>query len=129
MTEVLLLVLAVVVVVGLLVMVRNANRLFFLRVKDGVVVAAKGQIPPALLQQVQDVVESRPVTAADLRVERSGGQPIWRVSGDVTEVERQRLRNVLGMWPIAKIRNAPRGGTRLLKKSARRNPGHLRRIK
>ena len=129
MTEVLLLLVAVVAVIGFVLMTRNANLLFAIEVRDGRVVRVRRGMPPSLLSDVEDIVGARPVPGAELRVEREGDIPVWRIKGDVTDGERQRLRNVLGLWPLAKLRRASRQVSSRGEGRSRGERGHLRRIK
>jgi hypothetical protein len=85
----------------------RANELFFLRVRRGQVKLVRGKIPPALLADIGDVVRDPPVEAATLRGVVEDRAARLYAEGDLGDAQRQRLRNVIGQWPVTRIRNAP----------------------
>jgi len=99
--------LAVAAIVALLWMMRNATLLFSAEVERGRIVTLRGRAPKGLVRDMTDVLRQRPVEKASLRVVVEGGAPALHATGDLNEGEQQRLRNVLGTWPLAKIRAAP----------------------
>jgi hypothetical protein len=99
--------LAVLAIATLLWMMRNATLLFRAEVEQGRVVKLQGRAPKGLVRDLNDVLHRRPVTKATLRVRAEGDRAGLDVTGDLNEGEMQRLRNVLGGWPVAKIRAAP----------------------
>jgi hypothetical protein len=102
----LLFVFAVVAIVVLVLITRNANLLFVAKVKNGQICYVRGRAPKKLLADMGEVVRRRPVQAASLRVTVLDGMASLASRGDLDDQERQRLRNILGMWPVAKIRSA-----------------------
>lgn len=99
--------LAAAAVIALLLITRNANRLLVAVVRDGRIVRFRGHAPQGLLRDLGDVMRQRPVRSARLSVHVRDGAAVMAASGDVMETELQRCRNVLGTWPLAKIRAAP----------------------
>ena len=99
--------LPIVVIVALLLMMRNAAVLFTASIRKGRIVALRGRAPKGLVRDFNDVLRVRPVAEATLKVVSRGGAPALISRGALTEEELQRLRNILGTWPIAKIRAAP----------------------
>lgn len=99
--------LAVLAIATLVLMMRNATLLFWAEVEQGRVVKLKGRAPKGLVRDLNDVLHRRPVTRATLRVRAEGDRAGLDAKGDLKEGELQRLRNVLGGWPVAKIRAAP----------------------
>lgn len=100
-----LLLLCIPLVLGLL----RINELFYLRVRQGSLRLVRGRIPPRLLGDIEDVVSNTGVRDAEVRAVIEGGSPAIYVHGDkVPRAFRQRLRNTISLWPVAKIRNAPR---------------------
>jgi len=99
----LLLALTVPLVVALL----RANELFCLEVRGKRVRIARGRIPQGLLDQVVDIVGRKPAHAT-LRAVVEDGRARMYADGELSEAQRQQLRNVLSMWSVPKIRNAPR---------------------
>lgn len=106
-TGALILGLAVAAIASLLWMMRNATLLFSAEVERGRIVSLRGRAPKGLVRDMTDVLRHRPVDRATLRVVVEGGLPKLQAKGDLNDGERQRLRNVLGTWPLAKIRAAP----------------------
>ncbi len=92
-------------VIPLVVSLLRANELFFLRVTGGVVRVERGKLPQQLLTDIGDVVKDPPVTGS-LRGVSEGGRVRLYPDADLTEEQKQRLRNVIGQWPVAKVRNA-----------------------
>jgi hypothetical protein len=78
--------------------------LFVLNVKNGRVTAARGKPPVRLVQDIQDVVGKPPVKRATIYVHADGPRARLTVRGTVDEGRVQRLRNVLGLYPLAKLR-------------------------
>jgi hypothetical protein len=99
--------LAVAVILVLVVATRNVNLLFRLSIRAGAVVRLRGRAPKKLVRDMQDVLKMRPVPKAELRVIARDKKPFVEASGNIDEHELQRLRNVVGLWDIAKIRAAP----------------------
>jgi hypothetical protein len=99
--------LAAAVILFLLLATRNANRLLTATVRDGRMVRFKGHAPKGLIRDLEDVMRLRPVRTAQLQIMVRDRSPIVEVQGDIDEREVQRLRNVVGAWPLAKIRSAP----------------------
>jgi hypothetical protein len=85
----------------------RASELFVLRVERGKVRVVRGRIPQGLLNDVSDVV-IKPPRSARVRVLVRDGSPRVEPSGDLTPEQVQRLRNTISLWPVAKIKNAPR---------------------
>jgi hypothetical protein len=100
----LLLALSIPLVLALL----RANELFCLDVRGERVRIVRGRIPQGLLDEVIDIVTRPAVERATLRGVVEDGRPRMYVEGELSEAQRQRLRNVLSMWSVPKIRNAPK---------------------
>jgi hypothetical protein len=87
----------------------RANELFCLRVREGRVRVVRGRIPPKLLTDIGDIVRRpAPIEEVVLRVVVEDRAPRVYVQGELSDAQRQQLRNVVSMWPVAKIRNAPK---------------------
>lgn len=86
----------------------RALTLFEFEVKDGHVTRARGRIPQALLHDLLGAcprgLESKVVIRC--RVER--GCARLTTQGPLSEETVQQLRNLLGLWPLARLRTAPR---------------------
>lgn len=98
-------VLVVVVVVAL----ARFNVLFVLRQQGGRLRLVRGRIPPRLQADIGDVLRSAGVQDAELAgVVEDGRLALRPRGGELPPAVMQRLRNTAGLWPLAKVRNAPR---------------------
>ncbi len=95
--------------IPLVVALLRANELFALRWRAGKLRVMRGRIPPALLGDLRDVLRDGAAPAADLRGVVEDGRPAIRVRAqNLPSHINQRLRNTISLWPVAKIRNAPK---------------------
>jgi hypothetical protein len=90
----------------LVLAILRANELFFLRVQGGKVAIRRGRIPQRLLDDIGEIVAG--VEHATLRGVVEGGRPRLYAEGTLGPDHKQRLRNVMGTWSTAQIRQAPR---------------------
>jgi RNase P/RNase MRP subunit p29 len=77
-------------------------------VRDGEARVVRGGIAAGVLSDIRDVVAHPPVGRATVRVVRGAGRAQLEIRGDVSEEQRQQLRNVVGSVPLAKLAKAPR---------------------
>jgi hypothetical protein len=97
--------LLVVFAVPLAVAIARSNELFVLRVEDGQTRAVRGRVPQRLLDDLADVVRRPKVSAAQIKVIVEDQHPRVVVTrGELPAGQLQALRNVVGTWPLAKIR-------------------------
>jgi hypothetical protein len=87
---------------------RRAITVCLAEVRDGRLRVVHGGVAPAILGDLADVVASPRVTRATLRIVRAGGLAELQISGEMPESQRQRLRNVVGSVPLARLANTPR---------------------
>ncbi len=100
-----LLILSIPLVLGLL----RINELFYIRVRGGKMRLIRGRIPSRLLDDIEDVVGMTGVIDAEVRaVIESQSAAIYVHGEKIPRAFRQRLRNTISLWPVAKIRNAPK---------------------
>jgi hypothetical protein len=84
----------------------RALRLLELAVSKGRVASARGRAPAELLRELEDVFErTRATGRVVLRIE--GGSVRVHVEG-MDEMTAQRVRNVVGRFPPARLKTAPR---------------------
>lgn len=100
--------LLLIVLAPLAVALLRANELFFLRLQGGRLRVVRGRIPQELLNDMADVLRHPPVERGSIRGVSEDGRAQVYAKGDLSEAQQQRLRNVLGRWPVPRIRNAPR---------------------
>lgn len=94
-------------VVGLIAYVAwRATIVFEVRASKGKVVAARGRMPPEMLRDVTDVLERAKATGT-VRGRLEQGKVAVRASG-LDDGVVQRLRNVVGRFPAARIKTANR---------------------
>lgn len=99
-----LLLLAIPLVVALM----RANELFMVRIRGGEVRVVRGRIPQKLLNDFAEIVRDPPIEAGSLRGVSEDRRVRIYPTGELTEGQKQRIRNVVATWPVAKIRQAPR---------------------
>jgi hypothetical protein len=99
----------------------RANELVCVRARGDRVTVVRGRIPPRLLADISDILRrpggqraTNATTATDatdvtLKIVVEDGRPRVYAEGELSDAQRQQLRNVVGMWPVAKMRNAPKG--------------------
>lgn len=106
--EALVLVLPLGAALAVVITLLRANELFCLRLTEGRVRVVRGRIPQGLLDDIADVLRRPPLVSGTLRGLSEGGRAVIRTTAPISDAQRQRLRNVIGPWPVVRIRNAPR---------------------
>lgn len=86
--------------------VRRALELLVVEARDGRVIGARGRAPGELLREIEDVV-ARGRATGRIVVRLEGGRAAVRASG-LDDATTQRLRNVVGRFPTARLKTAPR---------------------
>lgn len=76
-----------------------------LAVEDGALRVVRGGIAPPILSDLRDVVRRPPVHRATIRIVRASGLAEVRITGDVSPEQAQRIRNVVGSVPLARLVN------------------------
>jgi hypothetical protein len=94
--------------IPLVVALMRANELFLVRVRDGRVRVARGRIPQKLLNDFAEILRDPPVEEGALRGVVEDRRVRIYPEGVLTEGQKQRIRNVVATWPVARIRQAPR---------------------
>lgn len=87
-------------VLGLLALVR-AQALFRVEIRDGRQTVARGYVPAGLLNDFGSVV--RGVKRGEIRAYKAQGGARLAFSGDIDDGVAQRLRNIFGLYPIARL--------------------------
>lgn len=95
--------------VGVLAAAARSRTLFVLRARAGRVVGLRGRAPGELVRDLEDVVASRRADG-EIAVRIEGGAARVIVSGGIDEPTAQRARNVVGRFPLARLKAAPRLG-------------------
>lgn len=84
-----------------------SRRLLEIRVESGRVVKLEGRAPGDLVHDVEDVL-TRSRASGTVIVRLEGDRAAVRVQGQFDEGTTQRLRNVVGRFPTARLRAARR---------------------
>jgi hypothetical protein len=93
----------------LIVALLRANELFYLRIGvGGRIRIARGRIPQRLLDDIADVLKEPAVTRGTLRGVSEDGRVRLYAEAELTDAQRQRLRNVIAGWAVTQVRSAPR---------------------
>jgi hypothetical protein len=92
----------------LVILLLRANELFSLRLHGGRVRIVRGRIPRQLLDDIEDVLRRGGVAEGTLRGVSEDGRVRLHAQAELTEGQRQQLRNVVGRWSVTQVRNAPR---------------------
>jgi hypothetical protein len=87
---------------------RRAVTVCVLEIAGGQVRVVRGGLAPRLLSDIEDVVARPRIERATLRIVRDSGRARLQVTGPVSIVQQQRLRNVVGSVPLAMLANATR---------------------
>jgi hypothetical protein len=104
--QIALAVLGVATVVGLGLAARSATTICVLRVRDGRATISAGKLAPRIFSDIGDVVRTPPVRSAVIRIVKRDGRAEVRASGELSPAQAQRVRNVVGSVPLARLRNA-----------------------
>src|SRR5688572_26119098 len=95
--------------IPLVIALLRANELFCLRAEGERLTIVRGRIPQRLLDDMGDILRRPPpLTRAVIRVVVEDRAPRVYVEGELTEGQRQQLRNTVSTWPLARLRSAPK---------------------
>jgi hypothetical protein len=89
--------------IPLVISVRRSTELFRIKVRDGKARFVRGRMPQSLLSDVEDVVRSPPIERAELWAVRRSGKAHLETKGELSAEQRQRLRNVVGLYSLQRI--------------------------
>ena len=87
---------------------RAAITICVIDVSAGEVVVRRGGIAPRILADIGDVAMRPRIDHARLRIVREEGRAKLEAQGTLSPEQLQRLRNVVGSVPLAKLTNARR---------------------
>ena len=95
--------------IPLVIALLRANELFCLRAEGERLTIVRGRIPQRLLDDMGDILRRPPpLTRVVIRVVVEDRAPRVYVEGELTEGQRQQLRNTVSTWPLARLRSAPK---------------------
>jgi hypothetical protein len=84
-----------------------SRRLLEIHVESGRVTKLEGRAPGELVNDVEDVL-LRSRASGTVIVQLEGSRAAVRVEGQIDEGTTQRLRNVVGRFPLQRLRTSPR---------------------
>jgi hypothetical protein len=93
---------------ALYVAARRAVTIAELEIEGGKVRVVRGGIAPPILADLRDVAAKVPADRGRVRIVRSSGRAAVELSGAIGDGQAQRIRNVIGSVPLARLVNAPR---------------------
>lgn len=82
----------------------RSNELFRIAVRDGQLRLERGRLPPALFDEVSEILRRERVQHAVVRVVLETGRPRLFLDAEASAVA-QPLRNVLGRFSLAELRS------------------------
>lgn len=98
------------VIGALYVAARRAITIVELSIEKGNVQVVRGGIAPPILADLRDVAKRPPIKSARVRVVRASGRAEVQFPsvGDMSDAQKQQIRNVVGSVPLARLINARR---------------------
>lgn len=99
-------VVAIALLVALAVAARRATTVLFVRVEAGRIVEQRGRAPGELLRDLADIVGRNRSTGA-LALRLDSGEVAPELTG-FDAAAAQQIRNLLGRFPAARLKTAPR---------------------
>ena len=87
---------------------RQALTLFVIQIQAGRVTDAKGRMPQRLLDEVAAVVEREGVAGLVVTCRIEGSLPHLVFRGATNSGLEQTIRNLVGQYPLARLKHAPR---------------------
>jgi hypothetical protein len=101
---------------------RRARTLFELKFRNGRVTSARGRMPQRLLDDFLVVLPRNHRGQLVVRCTFERDQPQVTLRGFDNAQTLQQLRNLIGMWPLARLRTAPRLSSAAHPLGRQRNP-------
>lgn len=99
---------AVGALVALYVASRRAITIAELSIERGAVKVVRGGIAPPILADLRDIARTPAIASARVRIVRASGRAEVQLRGEISENQAQRIRNVIGSVPLARLINAAR---------------------
>lgn len=87
---------------------RRAITICELSIERGVVSVVRGGVAPPILADLRDIAKTPPIAALRIRIFKSSRRAEIQFRGEVSDPQAQRIRNVIGSVPLARLINAAR---------------------
>ena len=84
--------------------IRRGTELFAVSITNGSANLIRGRCPARLIDEIADVARLERLDGVTVRVLSSGGEPRVLAEGPLSEGQQQQLRNVVGRFQVAQIR-------------------------
>jgi hypothetical protein len=94
---------AVVALMALWWSARAAITIAVLDVEDGAIRRIRGGLSAGVLGDLEDVLAKPPVSRGRVRIVRDAGAARVEIGGEIAPDQAQRLRNVIGNVPLARL--------------------------
>jgi hypothetical protein len=102
---------AIGVAIGLLLVwanARSAITIAIAEIRDGKLEITRGGLSPRVLGDLRDIASRPRVRSATVRITRAKDHARVEITGDISEQQQQRVRNVIGNVPVAQLVKADR---------------------
>ncbi|WP_394839852.1 DUF3634 family protein [Pendulispora rubella] len=86
--------------------VARQDEFFRVSIRKGRVLVIRGRIPSGYLEDLRDV--GRHVEHGTVRAVKDSGSALLVLSASIDGVTAQRMRNTFALYPVTKLRTAPR---------------------
>jgi len=87
---------------------RSAITIAVAEIRDGKLEITRGGLAPRVLGDLRDIASRPRIRSATLRIVRAKDHARLEITGDISEQQVQRLRNVVGNVPVAQLMKAER---------------------
>jgi hypothetical protein len=98
----------VVLAIPLAIAILRSNEVVVLDVDDGRIHVRRGRIPQRMVSDLADVTTRPKIARATLKIVAEDGRPRLIAQGEMSDAQLQQLRNVVGLYRLPEIRNAPK---------------------
>lgn len=98
-------VLGLLAILALFLAARRAITVAVLDCENGRLRVVAGGIAPRILADLEDVVARPPIPRLRIRITRDSGRAMLAFRGEIDANQQQRIRNVVGSLPLAKLMN------------------------
>lgn len=97
---------AVAALAALYVASLRATTIVDLAIEKGKIRVVRGGVAPPILADLRDIARDASIKEGHIRVTRASGRAEVHLRGEIDERAAQRIRNVIGSVPLARLINA-----------------------
>ena len=84
---------------------KRAATLFTVVVREGRIARSSGRIPPRMMAEISEIIETAGVSHAKIRGVTRDGRPVLQFEGEMDTGIQQQMRNVVGQFTTGQIRS------------------------